>query len=173
MTELLRHAVQVAVSAVRDPELGNVTIGDLGLVQSVDVDADGHASVVLVPTFSGCPALNIIATDAKTAAVSGGAQSAIVRFDHSVPWTTTKINADGRSSLGELGIAVATDGIAACPYCTSSALEPLSPVGPAACRSVAWCTDCRNIVEIFRDSSVTPVVVSLPFPSRRGSYVHL
>jgi ring-1,2-phenylacetyl-CoA epoxidase subunit PaaD len=172
MTTSLQQTVRSAVDAVRDPELGGVTIGDLGLVQSVYVDAAGHATVVLVPTFSGCPALNIIAADANAAAVSAGAQTASVRFDHSVPWTAATINANGRSSLGELGIAVAVDGSATCPFCSSAALQPLSPVGPAACRSVSWCTACRNVVEIFRDSSVMPVVL-LPVPSRRGSYVHL
>jgi ring-1,2-phenylacetyl-CoA epoxidase subunit PaaD len=168
------HPVEEHVRTVRDPELGHVTIGELGLVKSVHVDESGHAEVALVPTFSGCPALAIIAADAHDAAIAGGARSASVRFDHSVPWTTALVSVEGRASLAELGIAVASESETTCPYCSSVDLSPVSAVGPAACRSAWWCNSCRTVVDVFRDSAVpSQPVVSVPFPVRRGNYVHV
>ncbi len=161
------HRVEEFVRAVRDPELGHVTIGDLGLVRSVTLDANNHADVTLVPTFSGCPALHIIAADAQSAAIAGGATTAAVRFEHNVPWTTASISDSGRKALSELGIAVAADTGTTCPYCCSLELTQVSAVGPAACRSAWWCSSCRTVVDVFRDSA------TLPIPTRRTSHVHI
>jgi ring-1,2-phenylacetyl-CoA epoxidase subunit PaaD len=173
------HPVEVAVRKVRDPELGNVTIGELGLVRSVVVDEQGHASVTLVSTFSGCPALHLIAADARTAAINSGARSANIRYDQSIPWTTASVTVEGRASLADLGIAVANvDGSEpSCPFCESTELTQVSPVGPAACRSAWWCCGCRNVVEVFRDSSLPSIPsipsMPIPFPTRRDQYVHV
>ena len=149
-------AIDVSVRAVPDPELGGVTIGELGLVVSVEVDDANAASVVLIPTFLGCPALRMIADDVRRAAMAAGASAASVRFAHEPAWTPDRISAEGRRQLAEVGIAVPvaadahTPAVTSCPICGSSSLEARSPVGPTACRSVAWCPACRNVVEIMR-----------------------
>jgi ring-1,2-phenylacetyl-CoA epoxidase subunit PaaD len=161
----LAENIRAAVYAVNDPELAGVSIGDLGLVRSISITDDGCAQIVLVPTFLGCPALTLIASDVERAAVRAGATHATAGFDHSAPWTAASITEQGRVALKQLGISVANEAGCACPYCGSLALNRVSPVGPAACRSVHWCTSCRNIVEVFRDSSP----VSLSMPVRRNS----
>jgi ring-1,2-phenylacetyl-CoA epoxidase subunit PaaD len=159
------QAIIDAVYSVSDPELAGVSIGDLGLVRSVEVASDGSVSVVLVPTFLGCPALHVIQHDVEAAAARHGAVRVISRFDHSIPWTTERVSEGGRRALASYGIAVVSDGVGACPFCNSLELRELSPVGPAACRSSWWCDNCRNSVELFRDSRPSPVSVNIGTPA--------
>jgi ring-1,2-phenylacetyl-CoA epoxidase subunit PaaD len=158
----LSERINTAVRAVSDPELAGVSIGDLGLIRSIEVFASGSVAVVLVPTFLGCPALQVIQRDVRSAAQSTGATHVTVRFDYSVPWTTNSVSQAGRQILASYGIAVATGDRCACPYCDSDSLRELSPVGPAACRSAYWCESCRSSVEVFRDSHPREVRLKIP-----------
>ena len=155
------HAVAASVAAVRDPELADVTIGELGLVVDVVVNDDGSVAVDLVPTFLGCPALGVIAADVRRAGERAGATNVVVRWRTDICWTTERVRGSGRAKLARLGIAVDTstppagpqgdDDSASCPDCRGRTLNPLGDVGPTACRALAWCTDCRSPVEILRD----------------------
>jgi ring-1,2-phenylacetyl-CoA epoxidase subunit PaaD len=173
----LVDVVRSAVDAVADPELAGVSIGSLGLVRSVlapSTDEPGRIEIVLTPTFLGCPALAMIANDVRNAALAAGATDVSVTFDASTPWTTATISPTGRAQLGALGVAVATDGEVVCPFCGSAALGPVAAVGPTSCRSVKWCSDCRNIVEVMHDHRRgRGDTVALPLPTRRGSYAHV
>jgi ring-1,2-phenylacetyl-CoA epoxidase subunit PaaD len=160
--------IESAVRSVSDPELAGVSIGDLGLVRSIEITGAGSVSIMLVPTFLGCPALDVITRDVEAAARSAGATQVTVRFDHSVPWTTDQVSTTGRQALASFGIAVASGDDCLCPYCDSSTLRELSPVGPAACRSSFWCDTCRNIVEVFRDARPRSVSLPVSIPIRRA-----
>jgi ring-1,2-phenylacetyl-CoA epoxidase subunit PaaD len=159
--------IDSAVRSVSDPELAGVSIGDLGLVRSIETTGAGSVSIRLVPTFLGCPALDVIRRDVEAAARAAGATQVTVCFDHSIPWTTDQVSTTGRKALASFGIAVASGGACLCPYCDSSTLRELAPVGPAACRSSFWCDTCRNIVEVFRDARPRSVSVPLNTPIRR------
>ena len=170
--EALATAVLMAVRGVPDPELAGVSIGSLGMVgavESVTNAASGTFRVTLIPTFLGCPALRHIAHDVEQASLQAGAIGVEVIFDHRTPWTTDRIDSTGRQGLAELGIAVVTPEGVECPHCHSSQLQLVSAVGPASCRSAHWCSECRNIVEVFRDSTNTHAVLLLP----RRHYAHL
>jgi ring-1,2-phenylacetyl-CoA epoxidase subunit PaaD len=167
MSITLIETVTAAVTAVSDPELAGISIGDLGLVRSVAATSEGSVQIILVPTFLGCPALNVIKRDAEAAARVAGALTVDVQFDYSSPWTTKDVSDTGRRALADYGIAVSDANGCACPYCNSRSLRQLSPVGPAACRSAYWCDACRNVVEVFRDSQPLSTVLSLP--TRRPS----
>jgi ring-1,2-phenylacetyl-CoA epoxidase subunit PaaD len=175
------RALVVAVASVLDPELGGVTIGELGLVHEVRQSGDdGAIEVILLPTFLGCPALKLMEHDVATVLSAhsiyrGGASSSSavevrVTWANSPTWSPSRISASGRAKLAELGIAVpvvgsSVDGaLPVCPICASAALEAKLPVGPTACRSVAWCTSCRSVVEIMRGSATH---------SSEGSYAYL
>ena len=171
LIEELVAAVLMAVRDVPDPELAGISIGSLGMVGTVEsvADASGTFRVTLIPTFLGCPALRHIAQDVKQAALQAGAIGVEVIFDHRTPWTTDRVDSTGRQGLAELGIAVVTPEGVECPHCHSSQLQLVSAVGPASCRSAHWCSECRNIVEVFRDSTNTHAVLLLP----RRHYAHL
>lgn len=136
--------IAAAVQAVADPEMSGVAIGELGLVVEVTV-TDGHAAVTLRPTFLGCPALAIIEADVRAAAMAAGAATVDVTWTMLDPWTPAAITEVGLRQLADLGIGLAGR---PCPVCGSVHVEQRSPVGPTACRSLAWCSSCRTPVEL-------------------------
>jgi len=147
--------VSDAVSAVLDPEMGGVSIGDLGLVEAVRVTPTGRVEVDLVPTFLGCPALDLIERDVVAAVTRAtGSEDVLVSFVRVPSWSPQRISPHGRRQLAALGIAVDTGAVrwvsVHCPVCGTSRLRPVSEVGPTACRSVAWCDSCRNPIEVVR-----------------------
>lgn len=98
-------AVRRAVEAVPDPELPPVTVGMLGMLHDVTVDG-GTVTVELLPTFSGCPATEMIERDVVDAVSTvTGVDEVRVRFRYDPPWTPDRIDAEGRERLREFGIA--------------------------------------------------------------------
>ena len=147
-------AIRRSVSLVCDPEYPEVTISELGILERVS-SGDGGSTVriELVPTMLGCPALDVIARDVTDAArsVSAGADVSIdVTFVDDPVWTPDRIAPSAVSFLArEYSVAVrirAAD--ASCPICGGTALEHRSDFGPTPCRSVEWCPQCRNPVEV-------------------------
>lgn len=147
---LLDH-VRAAVASVHDPEYPDVSITDLGLL--VDARVIGpRAEVDLVPTFSGCPALAMIADDVRAAVASvDGVGEVEVRWVDGV-WTPARLSLGARRALAEEYTVVLrrSDGSLVCPVCGSTAVADTSDAGPTRCRSLAWCPDCRNPVEVLR-----------------------
>lgn len=144
--------VREAVASVNDPEYPDVSIVDLGLLESLSVD-DGVAHVGLIPTFGGCPALSMIADDVRVAVE---AVDAIDRCDVTwllgPVWTTDRMTGDARRKLSKEYTVVLRrkDGGLRCPVCGSDDVDDQAMAGPTRCRSVAWCSSCRNAVEVMR-----------------------
>ena len=147
----LLDRVRDAVSSVCDPEFPSVTIDQLGVLEQVRV-VGSDVEVDLIPTFLGCPALEVIETDVRNAVLAvGGVSSIAVRFVTEPAWTPDRISAQGRRNLGELTVSVRDrTGDTACPVCGSRQVVERSPFGPTACRAIAFCDDCRNPVEVIR-----------------------
>lgn len=150
----LDREVWEAVRGVTDPELPVATIEELGILEEVRVDRDAaRVEVDLVPTFLGCPALDLIREDVAAAARSvEGVAEVEVRFVSEPRWSPDRITPAGREKLAEgLTIAVrSTRREAVCPVCGSRHLVERSPFGPTACRAIAYCDGCRNPVEVIR-----------------------
>lgn len=148
----LTDMVTAAVASVEDPEYPEVSIVDLGLVERVEVNTAGHARIGLIPTFSGCPALDIIATDvhAATKAVPG-VYSVEVTWLGSPTWSTSRITAHARRALADQFTIGVQDGNASapCPRCGDPTAE-LSTFGPSRCRAVHRCDSCIEVVEVLR-----------------------
>jgi ring-1,2-phenylacetyl-CoA epoxidase subunit PaaD len=114
-------ALEAAASAVPDPELPVVTLGDLGIVRGVELADDGAIEVRLTPTFVGCPATEAIATDVRASvaaylATAGAPETEVrTRMAMSPPWSTDWISDDGRRKLAEHGIAPPRGGAVARP----------------------------------------------------------
>jgi ring-1,2-phenylacetyl-CoA epoxidase subunit PaaD len=147
-------AVRDALSRVKDPEIPVCSITDLGLVESIEV-SEGRIAVTLVPTFVGCPALDMILADAERAvrdAAPGLAVDVIYTFDP--PWTTDRITPEGREALRAFGIAPPGKTLLQiampCPHCGSLATTVESDFGPTPCRTIRYCTSCRNPFEGFK-----------------------
>ncbi|MGH2784911.1 MAG: 1,2-phenylacetyl-CoA epoxidase subunit PaaD [Actinomycetota bacterium] len=155
MVATLETMIFEALTEVMDPEIPVCSITDLGLVERIDV-TDGAVDVTLLPTFVGCPALDAIREDTERAvrAVAGD-RDVRVTYTYDPPWTTDRVTEAGREALRSFGIAPARPlpvlQIAIpCPHCGSLATTIESEFGPTPCRTVRYCTACRNPFEGFK-----------------------
>ena len=157
--EALRQLAWRAVAAVVDPEIPVLTIADLGVLRGVAV-TDGHVEVTITPTYSGCPAMNMITLEVEVALRSVGIVDASIRTVLSPPWTTDWMTADGRRKLREYGIAPPNVGggrralfgeeVVACPRCGSSETRRISEFGSTACKALWRCHACREPFDYFK-----------------------
>ncbi|WP_091458849.1 1,2-phenylacetyl-CoA epoxidase subunit PaaD [Micromonospora inyonensis] len=144
---------RAAVAAVVDPEIRVVTIDELGILRSVDEDpATGQVVVTITPTYTGCPAMDVIRADIRRALTAAGHADAEVRTVLSPAWSTDWISDAGRAKLAAAGIAppapVRADGpvplalTVRCPRCGSPETEQVSPFGSTACKGLWRCRSC-------------------------------
>ena len=148
----LRADVQAAIASIDDPEYPGISIVDLGLFESVSIDPGGVVDVGLIPTFSGCPALAMIAQDVTTAVQEvDGVASASVRWLRAPMWTPDRLSEHARQTLAtEFTVAVQIrHQTPECPRCGSPTVES-SMFGPSRCRSVNRCNSCHETVEVLR-----------------------
>lgn len=139
--------VEEAVRDVPDPELPHVTIGDLGIVRSVTVEGT-TATIVLSPTYTGCPATEQIADDVTAVARAAG-YTARVETALSPAWSSDWITARGRERLAAAGIAP-PGAIVSCPRCGSQLVRSVSEFGSTACKAMYTCQACREPFERFK-----------------------
>ncbi len=153
MTDI-EAAVRDALSRVKDPEIPVCSITDLGLVERVTV-TDSTIDVTLLPTFVGCPALDMILADAVRAVRDAAPGLEVnVTYTFEPPWTTDRITPNGREALRAFGIAPPGTALlqiaVKCPHCGSPATTVESEFGPTPCRTIRYCTSCRNPFEGFK-----------------------
>jgi ring-1,2-phenylacetyl-CoA epoxidase subunit PaaD len=149
-------SAKATVAGVVDPELRAVTIEELGILRDVAVDeATGRVRVVITPTYSGCPAMDVIQADIRRALAAAGYTDVEVATVLRPAWTTEMITDDGRAKLAAAGIAPPTTTrpsvvllqlSVVCPRCGSADTEELSRFGSTACKAL-W--RCRSCVEPF------------------------
>jgi len=141
-----------ALEEVRDPELP-ITVTDLGLIREVSVSGSS-VRVDLVPTFSACPAIEVIRGDIRTRLLAlPGVEEVAVTLAFDDPWTIARMSPRGRSALSAFGLSLPRASGAepvACPYCGSTNTTLENPFGPTLCRAIYYCRDCRNPIERFR-----------------------
>jgi ring-1,2-phenylacetyl-CoA epoxidase subunit PaaD len=167
----LEQAVWAALADVHDPEIPAVSIVDLGVVRRVEV-GPGRLGVELLPTFVGCPAVDLMRS-AVEERLQGFAPIVEATVTFAEPWTSERITPEGRRRLRESGFAPpvpelrrladhdAAEGVeldrllpllpvAECPYCGSRATTLENAFGPTLCRAIYHCTACRQPFEQFK-----------------------
>lgn len=149
-----------ALQEVKDPEIPVVSVVEMGIIRAVDVGPAG-ITVTMTPTFSGCPALDVMRRDV-TAAVRGlGAAEVTVEMVLHPPWSTEWISPTGREKLRRFGLAppprhagepaaVAFFDLAECPRCGASNTSLRNAFGPTLCRMIWYCHDCQDAFEQFK-----------------------
>lgn len=145
-------AVTAAVATITDPEYPDISIADLGLVESIEIEGT-DAVIGLIPTFSGCPALAMIAGDVRAAVeLLPAIDRCTVRWLPAPVWSTDRVTLAARTKLNsDYTVTLRRkDGTLRCPACGSDAVRDQSAAGPTRCRSIAWCDQCRNVVEVMR-----------------------
>ena len=162
MTE--RDVMEI-LRSVTDPEIPFIDVVELGVVRDVHVD-NGHVTVDITPTYSGCPAMQVIERDIVDALHSHGFDDVSVNTIYSPAWTTDWMSEETKQKFRDHGIAppgaVSTGGIAElvsirrarpameCPFCGSSNTVEKSEFGSTACKSIHFCNSCHQPFDSFK-----------------------
>jgi ring-1,2-phenylacetyl-CoA epoxidase subunit PaaD len=156
--DLRKRAWDVAAQVV-DPEIPVLTIADLGVLRDVAV-IDGQVEVAITPTYSGCPAMNMIKFEIELALERAGIHDSKVRSVLSPAWTTDWMSEHGRRKLQEYGIAppqaassrraLFGEQQVGCPQCGSADTEVLSEFGSTSCKALWRCKSCREPFDYFK-----------------------
>jgi ring-1,2-phenylacetyl-CoA epoxidase subunit PaaD len=144
------------ISAVPDPEIPVLTIGDLGILRDVCVDPDGRIVVTITPTYSGCPALAEIKADIAKSLADVGIDDCDIRTQLTPVWTTDWMTQDTLDRLNAYGIAppeareaVLQIGVR-CPQCGSVNTRKRSHYGAALCLAQHVCSSCAEPFDQFK-----------------------
>jgi ring-1,2-phenylacetyl-CoA epoxidase subunit PaaD len=159
---LTQASAWATLALVLDPEVPVLSVVELGIVRDVTVHGTA-VTVTVTPTYSGCPATEVIAAAIVTALKDAGAQQVDVRTQLSPAWTTDWIAPQAAEKLRRYGIApphLASDSLGqplhfhprklACPRCASLRTVQLSAFGSTACKSLYRCLDCLEPFEYFK-----------------------
>ena len=136
-----------ALDSVKDPEIPVVSIWELGILQDVEAN-DDHVTVVLTPTYSGCPAMEHITTDVRRTLARAGARQVSVEIRLKPAWSSEWMDKAARRRLSAYGIAPPDD--PSCPQCGSSDVETTSEFGSTACKALLRCCSCHEPFDYFK-----------------------
>jgi ring-1,2-phenylacetyl-CoA epoxidase subunit PaaD len=160
----LESAVWAALHDVHDPEIPTISVVDLGVVRSVAAE-EGRIRVELLPTFVGCPAIDVMRQSVEDR-LREFAVEVNVDISFAEPWTTERVTDEGRVALRAAGFAPPQRShgdsnrilsvlpqlpVGECPYCGSSNTTLENAFGPTLCRAIYHCADCRQPFEQFKE----------------------
>ena len=159
-TAITAEAVREALTHVMDPEIPVISVVDMGIIREVEVTPEG-VSVTMTPTFSGCPALDVMRRDIEAAVRGLGVTQVTVRVDLAPAWSTEAISDEGREKLRRFGlappprlagdpVAVAFFDLAEYPRCGSTNTTLRNAFGSTLCRMIWYCNECRDAFEQFK-----------------------
>ena len=148
---------------VTDPEVPVLTITDLGIVRDIKIikaaqnpplgGGGAEVEVIITPTYTGCPAMDMIAMNIKLALIENGYHNIKITSVLSPAWTTDWMSEDGKRKLKEYGIAPphsitgsdeSSDPVIECPQCNSTNTKLISEFGSTACKALYKCEDCKE-----------------------------
>jgi ring-1,2-phenylacetyl-CoA epoxidase subunit PaaD len=161
-----REEILEFLTEVKDPELPMIDIVELGIVRDVVIEGDS-LRVDVTPTYSGCPAMQVIERDIVTTLEGRGFENVRVNTIYSPAWTTDWMSEATKQKFRDYGIAPPrhvsdTDGIAElvslrrpspaaeCPFCHSSNTELKSEFGSTACKAIHFCNNCHQPFDQFK-----------------------
>ena len=149
-----------ALDEVKDPEIPVVSVVEMGIVRAVNVSGE-NVTVTMTPTFSGCPALQVMKDDITAKLVELGVEQVEVETVLSPPWSTDWITDEAKVKLRDYGITPPTpagdDGLiqlelspSQCPRCGSFDTATRNTFGPTLCKSIHTCNSCLEPFEAFK-----------------------
>lgn len=145
---------------VPDPEVPVLSVVDLGVVREVGIHGD-TVNITITPTYSGCPAMDMIAMNIRLALIEAGVKQISIQNRLSPAWTTDWMSENGKKKLKEYGIAppvspshpdglfTATEEVS-CPHCDSPNTELISQFGSTSCKALYRCLDCKEPFDYFK-----------------------
>jgi|SRR6185369_2072944 len=161
--DITQNDIWTCLGQVTDPEIPVLTVIDLGIVRDVVLNNDDSIEVIITPTYSGCPAMDVIAMNIKMQLLSHGYKNVRVGQTLSPAWTTDWMTEEGKRKLKEYGIAppnpkqqVCSDKLFApheaveCPQCNSHHTHRVSEFGSTPCKALYVCDDCKEPFDYFK-----------------------
>ncbi|MFF9319880.1 1,2-phenylacetyl-CoA epoxidase subunit PaaD [Streptomyces sp. NPDC014735] len=164
---LLEAELHRLAGSVPDPEMPMLTLDELGVLRGVEVLAPGRVTVRLTPTYTGCPAVEVMSADIERVLNDHGIPEVSVVTVLAPAWSTDDISAEGRRKLAESGIAPPRPHGAAsaapgggpvplalsvrCPHCGSTDTELLSRFSSTACKALRRCVTCHEPFDHFKE----------------------
>ena len=153
--------IWLILDEVKDPEVPVLSIIDLGIVRSLHME-DDQVSIVITPTYSGCPAMDVIQMDIRLKLLEKGYRNISIQQSLSTAWTTDWMTEEGKRKLKEFGIAPPSpkqqfctsdmfqQEAVQCPRCNSFNTEAISQFGSTACKALYRCHDCKEAFDYFK-----------------------
>lgn len=147
---------------VPDPEVPVLSVVDLGIIRDATVAADGSVDVVITPTYTGCPAMDMISTQIRMELLAHGYTAINIRSVLSPAWTTDWMSEEGKNKLKAYGIApplpkqqvcntaLFSEESIQCPHCNSYHTNKVSEFGSTACKALYKCADCLEPFDYFK-----------------------
>lgn len=160
-TLLSPESIWQLLEEVSDPEVPVLSILDLGIVRGVRVEGE-EVHVTITPTYSGCPAMNTIATEIRLRLLAEGVTKLHIHNQLSPAWTTAWMSEAGKQKLEAYGIAPPKDATGhvlnlfgqdealKCPHCQSTNTRLVSQFGSTACKAHYQCNDCLEPFDYFK-----------------------
>ena len=169
MKDFDTEEIKKILRKVKDPEIPSVDIVGLGIVRQIDLQND-NLIVSITPTYSGCPAMDIIESDIKKELLDSGFHNVTIEHIISPPWTTEWMEDETKDALRLAGIAppleVSTtddieklvqlpsqknaEKIVPCPFCSSDETTKRSEFGSTACKAIYYCNSCQQPFDYFK-----------------------
>ena len=157
-------AVWAILETVNDPEIPVLSIVDLGIIRDVAIvkheNGNQQIKVTITPTYSGCPAMDVISIQIKMALIANGFNQTLIQQALSPAWTTDWITENGKQQLKAYGIAPPVgksfdndyleDLVIECPQCNSNNTVLVSAFGSTACKALFKCLDCKEPFDYFK-----------------------
>ena len=153
---------------VKDPEVPVLSIIDLGILRDVQVTCSNSTEenpavrLTITPTYSGCPAMDVIQMDIRLKLLEKGYKNIQIQHSLSPAWTTDWMSEEGKKKLKEFGIAppnpkqqfcsaeMFQQEAVQCPHCDSFHTEIISQFGSTACKALYRCLDCKEAFDYFK-----------------------
>ena len=162
MPETIPHTTEQLwqlLSEVPDPEVPVLSIADLGVLRKVEV-INSKAIITITPTYSGCPAMDMISMGIRMALLENGISNFEIKTVLSPAWTTDWMSEAGKQKLKEFGIAppigksfdpqFLEDVVVPCPHCGSESTNLVSEFSSTACKAFYVCNECKEPFDHFK-----------------------
>ncbi|MBK7589222.1 MAG: phenylacetate-CoA oxygenase subunit PaaJ [Bacteroidetes bacterium] len=157
---ITKESILSILAQVSDPEVPVLSILDLGIVRDIQIHDDDKVDIGITPTYSGCPAMSMIAVNIKMELLAHGLKQVNIHEVLSPAWTTDWMTEEGKQKLNAYGIAPPQynmannpherDAVVPCPLCESKDTVLVSQFGSTACKALYKCNSCLEPFDYFK-----------------------
>ena len=160
--QINKEKIYASLEEVKDPEVPVLSVVDLGIIRDIVFHDDGELEVIITPTYSGCPAMDVIAMNIRIQLSLLDFKKIKITQVLTPAWTTDWMSEEGKQKLKDYGIAppnpkqqvcnqkLFADEAIQCPHCNSWHTHRVSEFGSTACKALYVCDDCKEPFDYFK-----------------------